>query len=510
VNPPAPSSDPGGGRVLVTGATGYIGGRLVPELLDAGRTVRCLARAPAKLEAAAWRDRVEVVEGDVLRPETLAAAMAGCEAAYYLVHAIGVRGDWAARDARAAANARDAAAAAGLRQIVYLGGMGDDRDAALSPHLASRQEVGRVLAAGPVPVTELRAAVIIGSGSASFEMLRYLVEVLPAMVTPRWVHTRCQPVAVRDVLRSLVGVLGREEAMGRVLELGGPDVVTYLDMMRVYAEEARLRRRVVITVPVLTPRLSSLWVGLVTPLPSSLARPLVDSLVNEVIVRDDALSRIVPGPMIPYREAVRRALARVGGLDVGPRWADATGDTGPADAAPTDPGWAGGSLLGDDRMVTCAAPAPVLFRVVTGVGGERGWYVADWLWGIRGLLDAFAGGVGRRRGRRHPDDLRVGDTLDFWRVEAIVPDRMLRLRAEMRLPGHAWLEWEIHPDAAGEGCRLEQRARFAPRGVLGRLYWYGLLPVHALLFPRLARRLAATAAAWPVAPGSGTRDIPGS
>lgn len=352
---------PGRRVILVTGATGYIGGRLVPELLDAGWTVRCLARTPAKLEAATWRDRVEVVEGDVLRPETLAAAMAGCEAVYDLVHAIGGRGDWAARDARAAANVRDAAAAAGLGQIVYLGGMGDDRDAALSPHLASRQEVGRVLAAGPVPVSELRAAVIIGSGSASF---------------------------------------------------------------------------------------------------------------------------IVPGLMIPYREAVRRAPAKVGGLDVGPRWADATGDTGPADAAPTDPDWAGGSLLGDDRVVACTAPAPVLFRVVSGVGGERGWYVADWLWGIRGLLDAFAGGVGRRRGRRHPDDLRVGDTLDFWRVEAIVPDRMLRLRAEMRLPGHAWLEWEIHPD--GDGSRLEQRACFAPRGLLGRVYWYGLLPVHALLFPRLA------------------------
>jgi uncharacterized protein YbjT (DUF2867 family) len=228
----------GRGRVLVTGATGYIGGRLVPELLDAGWTVRCLARTPAKLESAAWRGRVEVVEGDVLRPETLAPAMAGCGSVYYLVHAIGGRGDWAARDARAAANVAEAAAGAGVGQIIYLGGLGDDRDAALSPHLASRQEVGRVLAAGPVPVTELRAAVIIGSGSASFEMLRYLVEVLPAMVTPRWVHTRCQPVAVRDVLRSLVGVLGREEALGQVLELGGPDVVTYLDMMRIYAEEA--------------------------------------------------------------------------------------------------------------------------------------------------------------------------------------------------------------------------------------------------------------------------------
>jgi uncharacterized protein YbjT (DUF2867 family) len=488
-----PPDEPTGRTVLVTGATGYIGSRLVPALLAAGHQVRCLARSPGKLAGAPWADQVEVVEGDVTDPGAVRAAMAGCDAAYYLVHSMGGSADFAARDREAAATFRDAAASTeGMAQLVYLGGLGDDDDPALSPHLASRHEVGRVLAEGPIPVTELRAAVIIGSGSASFEMLRHLTEVLPVMVTPRWVRTRCQPVAVRDVLHHLVGVLGAPEARGRVLEVGGPDVLTYEEMMRTYAEVAGLRRRLVVPVPLLTPRLSSLWVGLVTPLPAGLARPLVDSLVNEVVVRDRPVEAVIPHDPLPVRDAIELAVRRVEGLQVPSRWSDATlpGRT-PADPMPTDAGWAGGTLLTDDQRATSRASPEAVFRIVSGIGGARGWYVADWLWGVRGLVDVAIGGVGMRRGRRHPDDLRVGDALDFWRVEAYEPPHVLRLRAEMRLPGEAWLQWEVEPKSTG--TVLHQRALFHPRGLWGRLYWYSLVPFHALIFGRLCRRLAEAA-----------------
>ena len=475
----------------MTGATGYVGGRLVPELLAAGHEVRCLARTPAKLDGVPWRDDVEVVRGDVTDPASLAGAMDGLDAAYVLVHSMGGgEGDFAERDRAAAAAMRDAAAAAGLRQLVYLGGLGRDEDPDLSPHLRSRHEVGRVLAAGPVPVTELRAAVVIGSGSASFEMLRHLVDVLPVMVTPRWVRTRCQPVAVADVLAHLVAVLGDDRALGRVLEVGGPDVLTYEEMMGVYAEERGLRRRVVVPVPLLSPRLSSLWIGLVTPLPRGLARPLVDSLVNEVVVRDRPAAALYPGlAATPFREAVRLAIRQVEAHEVATTWAGAeVGGRSPADPMPTDPSWAGAAVLADDQDVDCPAPPEQLFRTVRGIGGSRGWYAADFLWGIRGFLDQVVGGSGRRRGRRDPDDLRVGETLDFWRVEALEEGRLLRLRAEMRLPGAAWLEWRVDPDGEG-GSRLHQRARFHPRGLWGLAYWYAMLPFHALIFRRMAQRL---------------------
>lgn len=480
-------------RVLVTGATGYIGGRLVDHLLDRGHQVVCLARTPAKLDDAPWRDRVRVVRGDVGVPETLAPALEGVDAAYYLVHAIGTASDWQAQEARDAATFRDTAARAGLGQIVYLGGLGDEDERRLSPHLQSRHEVGRILARGPVPVTELRAAVIIGSGSASFEMLRHLVEVLPVMVTPRWVRTRCQPIAVRDVLTYLVGVLGDPRAFGRVLPIGGPEVLTYQEMLAVYAEVAGLRRRRIVPVPVLSPRLSSLWIGLVTPLPPQLARPLVDGLANEVVVRDDAITAIVPLERTPYREAVRLALRRVADLDVETSWIDAESRS-PAGPGPLDPEWAGGTLLGDTEVVYSPASPDAVFGAVRGVGGERGWYAYDWLWELRGLLDRLVGGPGMRRGRRHPDELGVGDAVDFWRVEALEPGRHLRLRAEMRLPGEAWLEWTIAP--SGSGTCLEQRARFYPRGLAGRCYWYALLPFHRMIFRRLANELGRVASRY--------------
>lgn len=481
-----------GSLVLVTGASGYIGGRLVGELLAAGYRVRCLARTPAKLDAAAWRDQVDVVAGDI--GGDLSAAVDGVDAVYYLVHSIGEGSDWVARERASAANLAAHAATAGVRRIVYLGGLGGDEGAggqrALSAHLGSRHEVGRTLAEGPVPVTELRAAVIIGSGSASFEMLRYLVEVLPVMVTPRWVDTRCQPIAVRDVLRYLVDVLAVAETSGRVLEIGGPDVVTYRQMMAIYAEEAGLRRRRVVTVPVLTPRLSSLWVGLVTPLPRSLARPLVDSLVNEVVVHDPVIRELCPGPLLPYRTAVRLALGRIRAGEVVTSWSDAALDPAHAGALPTDPEWAGGSVLRDERVRVVHAPPSVVHRVVCGIGGARGWYSGEWLWELRGLLDKVVGGPGMRRGRRDPDDLRVGDALDFWRVEALVPGRLLRLRAEMRLPGEASLAWELEPGPGSGTTTVRQVATFVPRGLLGRVYWYAVAPFHGFVFPGVLAGLA--------------------
>jgi uncharacterized protein YbjT (DUF2867 family) len=484
-----------GSLVLVTGATGYIGGRLVPELLAAGHRVRCLVRNPAKLTGEPWLPQVEITTGSIDDPAAVAAALQGTSAAYYLIHSMGDVADFAARDRQAATTFRAAAdATKGLEQIVYLGGLGDPGDATLSHHLSSRHEVGRLLAEGRVPVTELRAAVIIGSGSASFEMLRNLTDVLPVMITPRWVTTRCQPIAIRDILHWLVRAIATPAARGRILEVGGPEVVTYEDMMRAYAEVAGLRKRIVLRVPFLTPRLSSHWVGLVTPLPLGLARPLIDSLVNEVIVRDPSLQEVMPHPPLPLREALELAVRRVEELTVPSRWSDATlpGRT-PADPMPTDPDWAGGTLLSDEQTAHSSASPEALFRTVTGIGGERGWYVAEPLWSIRGSIDVVLGGVGMRRGRRHPDDLAVGDALDFWRVEAVDAPVLLRLRAEMLTPGDAWLEWRIEP--AGTGSVLHQRALFHPKGLPGRLYWYGLIPFHALIFKRLCARLAAAAEA---------------
>jgi uncharacterized protein YbjT (DUF2867 family) len=478
-------------RVLVTGATGYVGGRLVPELLAAGHAVRGLVRSPAKLDGRPWRDEVEVVAGDVTKPDTLAPALADVDVAFFLVHAMGSTARFAERERAGAAAFRDAAAAGGVRQIVYLGGLGEDASA-LSEHLRSRHDVGAELAAGPVPVTELRAAVVIGSGSASFEVLRHLTEVLPVMVTPRWVRTRCQPVAIRDVLAYLVGVVDRPDASGRVFEIGGPDVVTYAEMMQLYASVAGLTPRLLIPVPVLSPRLSSYWVGLVTPLPAALARPLIESLRNEVVVRDDAIEALVPRDRLSLREAIDLALQRTRDLAVTTSWAGAElRGRDPAEPMPSDPDWSGGVVLDDVQEVDTDAPVDAVFRTVCGVGGTRGWYFGDPMWELRGFADRLLGGPGMRRGRRHPDQLVTGDAVDFFRVEALVPDRLLRLRAEMRVPGAAWLEWTMAPTATG--THLVQKARFHPRGVWGRAYWYALLPFHRMIFRVMAERLAASA-----------------
>ena len=489
-------------RVAVVGATGYIGGRLVPELLAAGHQVRCLARTPNRLDGYDWRPDVEVAAADVLDRDSLGPALSGIDVVYYLVHAMGHAKDFEHADRIGAENLRVAAQEAGVARIIYLGGLGDDT-ADLSPHLASRHEVGRVLADGPVAVTELRAAVIIGSGSASFEMLRHLAEVLPAMICPRWVSkTRCQPIAIADVLHYLVAVLDHPETVGEILEIGGPDALTYREMMDRYAAVAGLKRRLILPVPLLTPRLSSHWINLVTPLPYGLARPLVDSLIADVVVGPERdIRRYVDHEPLTLDEAIGRALAVVGDLTIRTSWMDSAPSSAPAEPMSHDPDWAGGTIYEDVQQVAVDADPSTLFVTVSGIGGARGWYAANPLWALRGWFDKLIGGVGMRRGRRHPDELRVGDALDFFRVEAHEPPHLLRLRAEMKVPGRAWLEWRV-TNTPDHGVNLHQLARFHPRGLAGRLYWWVLLPIHKVIWTRMARRLAAAAERAPSRPSS--------
>ncbi|MYZ39238.1 MULTISPECIES: SDR family oxidoreductase [unclassified Streptomyces] len=500
-------------RCLVTGATGYIGSRLAPELLAAGHSVRCLARSPDKLRDHPWARQTETVRGDATDEVSVRAAMEGMDVAYYLVHALGTGRDFEETDRRAARIFGEQARAAGVRRIVYLGGLSPPGvpERELSPHLRSRAEVGHILLASGVPTAVLRAAVIIGSGSASFEMLRYLTERLPVMVTPSWVRTRTQPIAVRDVLRLLVGCAGLPYGVSRAFDIGGPDVVTYEDMMRRYAEAAGLSRRVILPVPLLTPRLSSLWVGLVTPVPGAIARPLVESLRHTVVCTERDIVRYVQEPPegpVGLDRAIRLALQRVRGADVATRWSSAATPRAPSDPLPTDPDWAGGSLYTDQRERTVAASPQALWRVVEGIGGENGWYSSPLAWSLRGWLDTLAGGVGLHRGRRDATRLRVGDSLDFWRVEEIEPGRLLRLRAEMRLPGLAWLEMTVDRDQQGRTV-YGQRALFHPHGLAGHAYWWGVAPFHAAVFGGMARNIAAaaaSAAAESVAAGSAAVD----
>ncbi|MFG3497097.1 SDR family oxidoreductase [Streptomyces sp. NPDC047928] len=483
---------------LVTGATGYIGGRLVPELLDAGHRVRCLARSPEKLRDHPWAGRVEIVRGDVTDAESVRAAMRGADVAYYLVHALGTGSRFEDTDRTAATIFAVEARAAGLRRLVYLGGLtpAGVPEHRLSPHLRSRAEVGRILLDSGVPTTVLRAAVIIGSGSASFEMLRYLTERLPVMVTPSWVRTRIQPIAVRDVLRYLVGSAVMPPDVHRAFDIGGPDVLTYRDMMRRYAAVAGLPRRLILPVPVLTLGLSSLWIGLVTPVPRSIARPLAESLRHEVVCREHDIARYVPDPPgrpIGCDEALALALRRVREAGVTTRWTSASVPGAPSDPLPTDPDWAGGSLYTDEREQPVDASVGRLWRVIEGIGGENGWYSFPLAWAVRGRLDRLVGGVGLRRGRRDAQRLRVGDSLDFWRVEEIEPGRLLRLRAEMRLPGLAWLEMYAEQDDAGR-TRYRQRALFHPHGLLGHAYWWSVAPFHGVVFGGMARNITLAAA----------------
>ncbi|MBM7490569.1 uncharacterized protein YbjT (DUF2867 family) [Micromonospora luteifusca] len=482
-------------RCLVTGATGYIGGRLTPLLLADGHTVRCLARKAVRLRDVPWASAAEIVEGDLSRPETLPAAFADVDVAYFLVHSLG-RPDFEAADRTAATNFAAAARAAGVRRIVYLGGPEPASDEEVpSAHLRSRAEVGRILLGSGVPTAVLRAAVIIGSGSASFEMLRYLTERLPAMVTPRWVGNRIQPIAVRDVLRYLAGCGELPADVNRGFDIGGPDVLTFRDMMQRYARVAGLRRRIIVPVRPLTPSLSSHWVGLVTPVPNAIARPLVESLIHEAVAHEHDIARYVPDPpggLTGFDDAVALALAKVRDAQVETRWSTASGPDSPAEPLPSDPAWSGGTAYTDVRERDVDASPAALWRVVEGVGGEHGWYSFPLAWSVRGWLDRLVGGVGLRRGRRDPHRLQVGEALDFWRVEEIIPGELLRLRAEMRLPGRAWLEMRVLPGNGGRS-RYQQRAVFLPRGLSGHAYWGSVAPFHAVVFGGMARNIARNA-----------------
>jgi uncharacterized protein YbjT (DUF2867 family) len=478
---PAAQPPPAGRLCLVTGATGYVGGRLVPELLDAGLRVRCMTRSRDRLRDQPWIDRVEVVEADASDLGAAMAALRGVDIAYYLIHSMMGGARFEQADGRAARVFADAAARARVGRMVYLGGLAP-ADGPLSPHMRSRAEVGRILSGSGVPTVVLRAAVVIGSGSASFEMLRYLTERLPVMVTPRWVASRVQPIAIRDVLRYLVHAADLPAAVCGSLDIGGPDVLTYEQMMRRYARVAGLSRRRILRVPVLSPGLSSHWIGLVTPIPGTLARPLVESLRHDAVCRDHAIARYIPDPpqgLIGFDDAARLALQRVRDAVVATRWSSGSLPGAPSDPLPTDPGWAGGSLYTDLRERRTAAPADALWAAVEAIGGETGWYSLPLAWQARGLIDRVMGGVGLRRGRRDPRRLRVGDAVDFWRVEELVRGRLLRLRAEMRLPGLAWLELRVDADEAG--TLYTQRAVFHPRGLAGQLYWWSLKPFHGAL-----------------------------
>ncbi len=463
-------------RIALTGATGYIGGRLAPHLLEAGFPIRCLARNPRKLQDRSWSSdpRVEIVQADLGKPASLAEAMQDCDTAFYLVHSMIAAGrDYAQRDVELARGFAQAAQTAGVARIVYLGGLGETGKG-LSEHLQSRREVEQALASAEVPVTVLRAAMIIGSGSASFEILRYLVERLPVMITPKWVSTPCQPIAVENVICYLVGVLTKPETTGEIYDIGGPEVLPYRQIMHIMVDELGVTRRWIIPVPVLTPRLSSYWIQLVTPLSHDIARPLAEGLKNPVVCRDDRIARILPQRLLNVREAIRAALNQVAQHQVETTWSMAGVIQG-------DPDWAGGTVFRDARERSIAAPASAVFRAVCRVGGGNGWYAAQWLWKLRGVLDRLAGGPGLRRGRRNPETVRYGEALDFWRVVGLDRDRLLALRAEMKLPGEALLEFRIEP--AGDGaCKLLQSALFQPRGLAGLLYWYAVLPFHHVIF----------------------------
>jgi uncharacterized protein YbjT (DUF2867 family) len=477
---------------LITGATGYVGGRLVPRLLEAGYRVRCLVRDPGRLQGRPWLDRVEVVQGDVLQPESLPPAMQGVDFAYYLIHSMSGSADFHQRDLVAARHFGYDAREAGIQRIIYLGGLGDP-DADLSRHLRSRQQTGQALQEAGVPVTEFRAAIIVGSGSVSFEMIRYLTERIPAMICPRWVFTRVQPIGIGNVLEYLVAALETPGSSGRIIEIGGADVLTYGDMMLGYAHVRGLRR-LLLPVPVLSPRLSSYWVHWMTPIPAEIARPLIEGLRNEVVVRNDTSRRLFPDIQpIDYQTAVKLALANLEASQVETAWSDALvtsqRDTPPVLLAIRD------GMIIERRSCLVQATVPDVFRAFTGLGGERGWLYANWAWWLRGIFDRLVGGVGFRRGRRDPNEVRVGDAVDFWRVETVEQDRLLRLRAEMKVPGDAWLQFEAKPHS-DECTLLMQTAFFAPKGLSGFLYWYLLYPIHGLIFSGLIRHLACRARAY--------------
>jgi uncharacterized protein YbjT (DUF2867 family) len=488
-----------GQRILLTGATGYVGGRLLPLLEARGHKVRCLARRPEHLRTRIGPD-TEVVRGDVLDRASLDVALSGVDVAYYLVHSMESSEDFGDTDRKAAALFSQACRLAGVRRIIYLGGLGEGPD--LSDHLRSRQEVGRILGESGVPTIEFRASVVIGSGSFSFEMLRALVEKLPVMITPSWVRTHAQPISIEDLLAYLLGALDLPLDGGRVFEIGGSSVVSYGEIMQEYGRRRGLRR-VMIPVPVLTPYLSSLWLGLVTPVYARVGRHLVDGLRNTTVVRDHSALREFDLKPRGIGEAIDRALANEDREFAQTRWSDALSATSPQRS------WAGvrfGSRIVDSRSLCVPCSPAAAFRPIRRIGGTVGWYYADWLWRLRGFLDLLVGGAGIRRGRRDPETPSAGDTVDFWRVESYEPDRLLALNAEMKLPGRAWLQFEVEPLADG-GSRIRQTAIFDPVGLFGLLYWYGLYPLHVVVFRGMLRGIAQAALAASADTEVGTQTI---
>ncbi|GAB3140489.1 SDR family oxidoreductase [Marisediminicola antarctica] len=482
-------------RILVTGATGYIGGRLVPKLLEAGHEVRVLVRDTAKMRDVPWADQVEIVKGDLGDPASLVDAVDGIEALYYLVHGMGGSGDFEQAERESAMNVARAALAADVRRIVYLGGLHPDGE--LSPHLRSRAEVGRILIRSGVPTVALQAGVVIGSGSAAFEMIRHLTDVLPYMPAPKWVRNFIQPIAVRDVLHYLVEAAELPPEVNRTFDIGGPDVLRYGQMMNGYALEAGLKQRAIAALPVLTPWLASQWVNLVTPIPRRLAIPIIASLQYDCVIHEHDIANYIPAPeggLTPYRTAVRLALGRMRDGEVETSWLNSSVEGAPANLLPSDPDWTGHTVYLDLKEKHTDASPEDLWAVIEGIGGDNGWYSLPVAWAARGVLDKLVGGVGLRRGRRHAETLNSGDALDFWRVEEIRRGSFLRLRAEMKLPGRAWLELSVEP-ALGGGSDYRQRAIFFPQGLGGRLYWFSILPFHGIIFNSMATKITQTAEA---------------
>ena len=475
--------------ILVTGASGYVGGRLVRALLNEEMRVRVSVRDAAKVMGQPWAKDVEIAIGNAINFEEMKAALSGVHTAFYLLHSIGVGTHFDQLEADMARNFARACEASGVKQIVYLGGIANEEKQ--SKHLASRARTGEELRSTSVPVMELRAGIIIGSGSASFEMLRHLTHRLPIMTTPKWVSNRTHPIAVRDVLWYLTHAAQLKEPISGIFDIGGPEVLSYAEMMQKFAECSGLRRRWIIRVPVLTPKLSSLWIGLVTPVPTHLARPLIGSLINETVADPKkSIANLIPPPpegLIDVTHAINLALTKTTSNDVQTRWSDAAAPTGPWQKAQGDPDWAGEVTHRDKREILTDVPISYIWQSIEEIGGDTGWYGADFLWWARGILDRMVGGVGLRRGRRDPKHLRTGESLDFWRVETLEKERVLRLYAEMILPGRAWLEFRMSEENGK--TRLVQEATFAPRGLGGQLYWYAVLPLHAFVFPTMLRNI---------------------
>jgi uncharacterized protein YbjT (DUF2867 family) len=473
------------GKILVTGPTGYIGGRLIPRLLEAGYDVRVLARDPSRLGGRPWLGRVEVVQADALDPASLSAALEGVSTAYYLIHGRQAGKITAERDMIAARNFARAADQANIERIIYFGELVDPT-ARLSPYLRSRHETGYILRQGRVPVTEFRAGMIVGSGSALFEMVRYLAELQPVFICPSWFFSLAQPIAIRDVLSYLVSALETPKSVGKLIEIGGATQLTYADMLLGYSQERGFKRWLIPT-PVYAPRLSAYWVHMVTPVSYQTVLPLIEGLHIESLVRDDLAKKLFPHiAPLDFQTAVRYALVKIENGEVETSWSDAL-VTSAGDVTPYQFKLEEGMFL-EKRQTLTDLSVEAIFRSFTGIGGERGWMYMDWAWAIRGWVDKAVGGVGLRRGRRHPDDIRAGESLDFWRVESLTPGQCMRLRAEMKVPGKAWLEFQVTPQENGKNLFV-QTAYFAPRGLFGYLYWYAMWPFHAFIFDGLLRRL---------------------